>query len=318
MRVVSGLDSAASELAGCVLSIGNFDGVHLGHRRILGTAVELAAERSCPAVAITFDVHPLALVAPDRMPPALTPLDEKLAKMADCGLDATIIARADRRLLGWTPHEFVERIVVGRFRASCVVEGPSFRYGHGRQGDVETLRESGARYGFEVRIVEPMRVETAPGRQEMISSSLIRSAIADGKVELAARALGRPYALIGPVVRGRGLGRRLNYPTANIGVSNQLLPAEGVYAGRATVRGARYVAAISIGRTPTFHGTSVLVEAYLLDFDDDIYGESMRLEVERWIRPQQTFSSAEALTRQIEQDITAVRGIVNPEKSLSR
>jgi riboflavin kinase/FMN adenylyltransferase len=311
MRVINGLDNVGPDLAGCVLSIGNFDGVHLGHQRILCRASEAASGRSRPSVAITFDVHPLAVVAPDRTPPMLTPLDEKLHEMAKCGPDVAIVARADRELLGRTAEDFVEHIIVRRFRASSVIEGPSFRYGRGRQGDVDTLRDSGTKFGFDVEIVDPMHVEIARGRREMISSSLIRGAIADGNVALAARALGRPYALMGPIIQGRGLGRRLGFPTANVAVTNQLLPAEGVYAGHATVRDARHVAAISIGRTPTFHGTSVLLEAYLLEFDCEVHGESMRLEVEAWLRPQLTFASSEELTRQIEQDVAAVRGAAN-------
>jgi len=309
MRVIHGLEDIGTDVCGCILSIGNFDGVHLGHQALLRRGADLAAEASGPLVAMTFDPHPLVTIRPEHIPPTLTPTSEKLARLADAGAEAVIIVRADCGFLSLAADDFVQQVIVGRCRAAGVVEGPSFTYGRGRGGAVAALRAAGARYGFRVDIVGPLEVDVAPGRREVVSSSLIRRAIADGDMALAARALGRPYALIAPVVRGRERGRALGFPTANLAVSGQLLPAEGVYAGTAVVSQGRYPAAISIGRAPTFEGADLLVEAYLIGFDGDVYGRTMRVEIEARLRPQRKFASVDELRAQMARDVAAVRDL---------
>lgn len=310
MRIVHGFSAAEFDGAAGALSIGNFDGVHLGHRQILDCAAERARQVRGPLVVMTFDPHPLAVLRPDRAPPMLTPPDEKLAQLAAAGVDATVVVAADRAFLSLTADDFVREVVVGRFRPRWVIEGPSFNYGRDRGGDNETLRLAGREHGFDVCVVESVEVEVDPGRHEMVSSSLIRRAVAAGDVELAERALGRPYALLGPVVEGRRRGRTLGYPTANLDVGRQLLPAEGVYAGVAFVGGARYDAAVSIGRAPTFGETATLVEAHLLDFDGDLYDKRMRLELRGRIRGQATFPSAKELRAQIDRDVADIRSLL--------
>lgn len=306
MRMIFGLPDVDSGLTAGVLSIGNFDGVHRGHQAIIARAAAKARARAGPCIVLTFEPHALSVVRPRDVPPVLTPLDEKAAQLSAQGADAVVVVRPDPAFLSLSPDEFARRVVVDRFRAVAVVEGPSFRYGHRRAGDVETLRQAGARYGFEVEVVDPIEVEAAPGRREPVSSSLIRRAVAGGDMDLARRALGRPYALLGVIVEGRGRGREIGYPTANL-ATEQLLPAEGVYAGLATVGGQTWPAAISIGRAPTFGDTNVVVEAYLLDFSGWLYGQRMRLEVHTRLRPQETCGSIEELRSRIEQDVAAVR-----------
>jgi riboflavin kinase/FMN adenylyltransferase len=307
MRVVYGLDNIGAELGGGVLSIGNFDGVHLGHQLILRRGAQSARKASGPLIAMTFDPHPLAILRPDRVPPILTPMTEKLAQLSNAGADTTVIVRTDHDFLSLTADEFVRRVIVARCRAVGIVEGPSFTYGRARQGNVDTLRAAGTQYGFAVHIVEPMEIETETGRREMISSSLVRRAVSTGHMELAAQALGRPYALIGTVIRGRGRGRELGFPTVNLAPQGQLLPAEGVYAGAAVVADAEYPAAVSIGRAPTFGETEMLVEAYLLDFNGDVYGQMIRLEIKVRLRRQEKFPSVDALRAQMARDVAAVR-----------
>ncbi len=309
MRTVSGLDNVSPDLAGGVLSIGNFDGVHLGHRLILDRGVELAAGTAGPLVVMTFSPHPLAVLRPDRAPPTLTPLEEKLAQLERAGADAVVVVPVDTTFLAIEADDFVRRIVAERFAPRFVVEGPSFNYGRGRQGDNETLRAAGRRHGFEVHVVESVEVETDAGCHEMVSSSLIRRAVSAGDMDLARRALGRPYALLGRVVEGRRRGRKLGYPTANLDAGPQLLPADGVYAGAATVAGREYPAAISIGRAPTFNETKMLVEAHLLGFNGDVYGKPIRVEVETRLRGQEAFDSPAALCEQIERDVAAARAV---------
>ncbi len=310
MRVVSCIRDVGPELSGGVLTIGNFDGVHVGHRSILRRASQLAREVGGPLVVMTFEPHPVAILRPDRKPATLTPRREKLAQLENAGADAVVIAEVDHEFLAMTAEAFVRDIVAGLFRPRWVVEGPTFNYGRDRQGNNDALRAAGREYGFEVCVVEPSQIETGPGRREMVSSSLVRRAVAAGDVELAARALGRPYALVGNVIEGRRRGRQLGFPTANLDVGGQLVPADGVYAGSARVAGAEYIAAVSIGCAPTFEATDRLVEAYLLDFDGDIYGEWARVEVRTRIRGQETYTSVEELCRQIERDVAVVRAVM--------
>lgn len=309
MRVLFGLDAVGSELAGGVLAIGNFDGVHLGHQRILRRAVEKAAEARGPVGVMTFDPHPLAVLRPGLTPPRLTPLNEKLLQLSRAGAETVIVVAVDRAFLALSADEFVERVVVDRVRPAGLVEGPSFHYGHGRGGNIDTLRTAGARHGFEVEIVDPLEIEVAPGEKAVVSSSWVREVLAAGNVERGAVALGRPYVIEGRVVEGRGRGRELGFATANVAAGEFLVPAEGVYGAVAEVGGRRSVAALSIGRTPTFAGTATLVEAHLLDFDGNVYGQLMRLELMTWVRPQRKFASATDLIAQIEKDVAAIRTV---------
>lgn len=307
MRVLDGIEAIRDDVAGGVISVGNFDGVHVGHQRILRRGAEIAAAEKVPLVAMTFDPHPLAVLHPDRAPKLLTPADERLAQLERCGPDAVIVIRTDAAFLRIAADEFAARILVERLRIRHIVEGPTFRYGRDHAGTIDTLRAAGRRHGFGVHVVEPVQLETRPGPQYIVSSSLVRRALADGQPELAARALGRPYALIGPVIQGRQRGATLGYPTANLDPRDQLVPRDGVYAGRATVGDATYTAAVSIGRAPTFENDAQLIEAFLLDYSGDLYGETMRLELLAWLREQERFDSAEALAARIRDDVEQVR-----------
>ena len=332
--MIHGLDSPELHTAsapGGSLTIGNFDGVHLGHREIIARARSAAGEATGVAVqtaVLTFEPHPLSVVAPAKAPPRLTPLPEKLDQLAAAGAEFVVVAKANRDLLGLTPQQFIER-VVGRIQPRHIVEGASFGFGRGRSGTIETLRQLGREYGFEVVTVDTVRVEIDRETTVEVSSSIIRRLIAEGQTEQAALCLGRPYALIGKVVAGTGRGKRLGFPTANMTAADQLIPADGVYAGFAStpshrlspavaakrnVRASSWPAAISIGTTPTFensdpkHGPKERqIEAHLLDADTDLYGREIRLEFGRWLRSQEKFASATALIDQIARDVEAVR-----------
>ena len=289
------------------MTIGNFDGVHRGHQQIIATARRLAHETAGPVVVLTFQPHPAAIIAPDRAPPPLCSLPQKLSYLEEAGADVVVVAESNRRLLGLGPEAFIREIVVGRCHAAHVVEGHNFGFGAGRQGDVTTLRECGARLDFAVHVVEPVRQETTPGVQEQVSSSLIRELLRNGRVELAAEALGRPYELEGRVVAGVGRGRKLGFPTANIEVVEQLIPGDGVYAGATEVGGEWYFAAISIGATPTFDSQVRRVEIHLLDFAGDLYDRPLSVRMYARIREQRKFGSPQELVRQIQADVEQVR-----------
>jgi riboflavin kinase/FMN adenylyltransferase len=319
VKVIHGLESDELPLRQCALTVGNFDGVHRGHQRIIASVRELAKRLGGPAVVLTFEPHPLSVVSPGGAPARLMPLGEKVRCLADAGADVAVVAHADRVLLSLTAEEFVDRIVE-RFGPKYLVEGPTFGFGRGRTGDPDTLRRLSPRFGFEVCVVEPVTMMVEGGDRVSVSSSLIRRLVSEGLVDEAAAALGRRYAVLGPVEHGLHRGATLGYPTVNVAVRDQLVPADGVYAGWARLpdrsptaagEARHWAAAVSIGSTPTFPGShgpnERKVEAYLLDTDADLYGREFRLEFGVWLREQQKFESPEALSAQISRDVEAVR-----------
>jgi len=308
MQVLRSWESV--QLAGVILTIGNFDGVHRGHQAILAAGRRRADAASCPLVAMTFDPHPLAVLTPDHVPPMLTPTDEKLRLFQQAGVDIAVLVTATPDFLQMAPATFMERVIVARFAPRAIVEGASFRFGHGRQGDVATLRQAAGRGGFEVEVVEPVRIALGGHPDAVISSSLIRQLLANGTVDQAALCLGRPYALIGCVAHGAGRGHSLGFPTANVQVTGQLTPAEGVYAGVGVLEAGRFAAAVSIGRNATFREQELAVEAHLLGFEGDLYDRPIRLELLDWIRPHRQFAAPEKLGCQIRADLDAVRQAV--------
>jgi riboflavin kinase/FMN adenylyltransferase len=275
------------------VAIGSFDGVHRGHQRVLDEAFA----SGLPVVAVTFDPHPRAVLG--RGVELLTTLERRLELFAEYGLEEVLVLRFDHSIAALEPHEFVERFLVP-LGAEVIVAGPHFRFGHGRVGDLELLRSE----GFLVRPV--------PGLTG-VSSTAIRGALLDGDPEAAARLLGRPPELDGTVVAGDARGARLGFPTANVAPAGRLLlPRDGVYAGFAAGRRA----AVSIGTNPHFAGTDRRVEAFLLDFEGDLYGRRLVVQLWQRLRDQQAFASDEELTAQIERDVEAARAAVAPASTL--
>jgi riboflavin kinase/FMN adenylyltransferase len=290
------------------VTIGVYDGVHLGHRHVLARLGETAAARGLPTAVVTFDPHPASVVAPERAPQLLTSLDRRLELLSELGIDRCVVVGFDAAVATEPPATFVERVLVGELRAEAVVVGENFRFGHDRAGDVALLRAIAPGGGFDV---VPVGLDAADG--EPISSSRIRALLAEGQVAAAAALLDRPHELEGIVVRGDGRGRGLGFPTANLAVDAALvIPAAGIYAGTWTrPTGEARTAAISIGRRPTFHeDAELLVEAYLCDFDADLYGERGRVGFVERLREERKFESVDALVRQIARDVEATRAAV--------
>jgi len=306
---------------GSVVTFGNFDGVHLGHAGLVGRARELAGER--PVLAVTFEPHPVTILAPHRAPQRLTTPVDKFHLLITAGADAVLVLDTAHGLLGTEAEDFVRRVVWEALRPLHIVEGPTFGFGRGRAGNIETLRAAGAQFGFGVEVVEPLRIDLGPPEGiQAVSSSLVRTLLQRGDVERAACCLGRPYAICGPVVSGAGRGRTLGYPTINVEHGQLQLPGEGVYAGRATLGTRRSAAAISIGSRPTFKGAGdapgsetggprIVLEAFLLDGAGDHYGSEARVELIARLRDQQTFASPEMLAGQIGRDVAETRSIVD-------
>ena len=310
-KCIRGLDALDAAVRGCALSIGNFDGVHLGHQRLVEIGRRHALACGAAMVAMTFEPPPDQVLRPDDVIKRIVPVELKARLLLDAGCDLVVLVTADRELLSMTPQQFIDEIVVARFAPSHVVEGPDFSYGRKRSGTIDTLREAAAAGGFEVHVVEPLQLEL-DGQEHRISSSLIRLLVERGRVGEARRCLGKDFALCGEVVRGAGRGGQLlGFPTVNLHSPQQVCPADGVYAGWAELDGTRSVAAISIGSNPTLHPASGRsVEAHLLDARGDFYGRRMKLEFVERLRDQRKFESIDALQEQIAKDIEHVRRIV--------
>jgi riboflavin kinase/FMN adenylyltransferase len=307
MRVIHGLES--SKFSGVVLTVGNFDGVHRGHQAILAAGRRRADEMGAELVAMTFDPHPLAVLTPEHVPAILTPLDQKLRLLEETGVDTVVMVRSRPEFLSISADVFISDMIVSRFRPGLVVEGASFAFGHHRQGDVEMLRGASQQLGFELQVVEPVRVALGGHPDAVISSSLIRQLLRSGAVDQAALCLGRPYRLVGRVTRGAGRGKGLGFPTANLFVEKQLVPAEGVYAACCELDGRSWAVAASIGRCETFDGDEVVIEAYLLSYQGDLYDRAIPLDFLDWIRPQERFESAGLLCEAMSDDVERVREI---------
>lgn len=311
-RVIHGLDnfSAPPGGAGCVASIGNFDGVHRGHQRILSRARQLADEARLPVVAVTFQPPPVRLLAPDKAPRPLMQLEQRCEALDAAGADMVLILHTTPDLLAMAPEAFVRDVVAARLHARHVVEGPNFFFGHNRAGDVRVLAELGGRYGFATHVAEPVRLDLGEAEPVLVSSSLIRKLVLAGKVEQAAECLGRPYTMQGRVVHGDGRGRRLHYPTANLDCGEQLMPADGVYAGRARLAGQAHLAALSVGDRPTFPGHDRALEAFVIHASGDFYDATLAVEFHRFLRAQERYPSAEALRQQMDKDVERVEQLL--------
>lgn len=295
-----------------VVTIGAYDGVHLGHQAVIAEVRRRASAVGARSVVITFDRHPASVVRPESAPKLLTGHDQQLELLEQTGVDATLVVQFDERQSHEAAGDFVERVLVGALRARSIVVGEDFHFGRGRQGNVAMLRELGATHDF---TVEPLALVPRPdGVDEPISSTAIRRALAGGDVELAARLLGRPFQARGEVQQGDQRGRLLGFPTANVSVpSTMCLPADGVYAGwYVRPDGAREMCAINLGRRPTFyeHAAHSLLEAHLIDFDGDLYGEWAKVEFVHFLRSERKFDGIEALKVQLQSDVAHARGLL--------
>ncbi len=290
-----------------VLSVGVFDGVHLGHQAVLGRAVERARETGAAALVFTFHPHPLAVLRPEQAPPLIQTFGQKLELMRRLGLDAVLWPEDVRAVLAMEPEAFVREVVCDALEARLMVEGADFHFGRAAGGDLADLARRAEACGARVETVEPVTVDG-----QRVSSTRIRRAVAEGRVEEAACCLGRPYAYVGTVTEGRRRGTRLGFPTVNLTAPAFLMPGEGVYAGWAHVRERRYRAAVAVGRAPTFHPEGPpVVEAFLIDFDGDLYGTPVTLEFVARLRAQRTFPDADALAAQIARDCERAREVLS-------
>jgi riboflavin kinase/FMN adenylyltransferase len=316
-----GLEATPGDLGRTVVTIGMYDGVHRGHQTLIGTAVARARAMNRPCLLLTFDPHPAQVIRPGSHPAILTSLDRKAELVSERGVDAMCVLPFTPEFMRLPPETFTHTVLVEHLHAAQVVVGQNFTYGFKAGGTVETLVSEGRRFGFAVDGVALASVGEDDGPEDgavTISSTYIRACVAAGDMASAARALGRPHRVDGVVVRGDRRGRDLGYPTANVETPPfTAIPADGVYAGHLVTRdprsGAsreRFPAAISVGTNPTFQGSRRTVEAYVLDYDGDLYGEHVGVEFVQRLRPMATFPDVDALRAAMAKDVTDTRALL--------
>jgi riboflavin kinase/FMN adenylyltransferase len=312
VQVVSDLDRPPFPGQRTVVTIGAYDGVHLGHLAVIDRVKQLAANEGALSVVLTFDRHPAEIVRPESAPQLLTSPEQRLELLGATGIDATVVLHFDEAQSKESAESFIERVLIENLAVKVVVVGQDFHFGSHREGNVRLLEDCGRSHDF---VVQPVHlVERSDGVEEPISSTAIRRALAGGDVELAARMLGRPHEVRGIVVMGDQRGRLLGFPTANVEVPNlQCMPADGVYAGwYSRPDGVVQPCAINLGRRPTFyeHADHSLLEAHLLDFDGDLYGERARVSFGYFLRSERKFDGIESIKTQLAHDIEHARHLL--------
>ncbi|MDR6953584.1 riboflavin kinase/FMN adenylyltransferase [Ancylobacter sp. 3268] len=303
--VLRGGDAVPAALADPVVAIGNFDGVHRGHRAVIGVAVRRAHAAGKPALALTFEPHPRAYFRPNEPMFRLTPEPLKLALLASTGLDGAAVLAFDALLAAKDAESFVTEILVGWLGVGCVVAGFDFHFGRARGGSPAFLREAGARHGFAVEIVPPLLDDGA-----QISSSAIRAALAQGRVEQAAHMLGAPFTVEAEVIHGDKRGRELGYPTANMRLDPATELAHGIYAVSVEIDGVARPAVASFGRRPTFDDGAPRLETFVFDWSGDLYGRRLKVAFHAYLRPELKFAGIEPLIAQMDEDSRRARAIL--------
>ena len=304
MKLVHALDDLPESFRGGAVSIGNFDGVHHGHARIIKQLVSRAREAGGPAIVFTFDPHPVRLLRPELAPPPLTWTKRKAELLGRLGVDGIVAYPTDKEILSRTPAEFFDSVIVQQLNAQAVVEGPNFYFGRGRAGNTETLAQFCDAHSMQMDVVKPLQ-----HGDDLVSSSRIRAAIAAGDIDAACELLTQPYRIRGMVTHGAARGAKIGFPTANLDAIDTLIPGHGVYAGRAVYQGHAFAAAINLGPNPTFSEGDSKVEVHLLDFSDNIYGEPLEVDFLARLRDIQPFPGVESLVAQLNKDVARAREI---------
>jgi len=308
MRLLRSLDNLPADLRHGAVSIGNFDGVHRGHAKLIERLLAKARALDGPAIVFTFDPHPVRLLRPESAPPPLTWTDRKAQLLDELGVTAVIAYPTDESLLQLSPEEFFQQIVEQKLAACGMVEGPNFFFGRGRAGRIDTLGRLCDAAGISLEIVQPVMVGT-----EYVSSSRVREAIQAGDIDLARQLLTRPYRLRGMVTHGAGRGGRIGFPTANLAAIDTLLPAHGVYAARAITPAGNWPAAVNIGPNPTFGEQALKVEIHLIGFTGSLYGQPLEVDFLSRLRSIRPFESVAALQAQLAHDVAAAHEIAQRE-----
>lgn len=305
MKIFRSLEEITTPLDNSAVTIGNFDGVHLGHREIFRRLKEAAAETGGSSVIVTFEPHPLKVLAPGKSLPLINTPAEKERLIEASGVDCLVIIPFTREFALTPPMEFVREVLVGRIGTKRLIVGYDYAFGRNREGDVDFLRRAGDELGFPVEVLEPIC-----NGETVYSSSLIRNLISEGRVAEVVSLLGRHFSFSGTVVHGHSRGKGIGFPTANLQTDKELIPKFGVYAVKVKIDEAVYDGACNIGENPTFCDTGRSIEVFLFDFDGDLYGRDMRLYFVDRLRDERKFPDAEALRLQIAEDVARCREIL--------
>jgi riboflavin kinase/FMN adenylyltransferase len=306
MQIIRGTKHIPEPGSYPVMTIGNFDGVHLGHQIIFRRVAEIARQNNGTSIVFTFEPHPLKIIAPDKAPPLLTSFRKKMELMEQCGIDQVVCADFTQGFADQQPREFAENILVGRIGVKEIVVGYDYAFGRGREGTISYLKKMGEEFNFQVHVIDPVELEG-----HRVSSSYVRELIEEGDVTRARDFLGRHYSIQGPVVHGHKTGRGIGFPTANIDTSKVQIPGTGVYAVYVTSEGKVYSGVANIGFNPTFNRDRLSVEVHIFDFGDSIYGEEIEVAFIERIRGEIQFDSAKDLVAQIEKDIATAKTILS-------
>lgn len=307
MHIIRHLEELPAAARGGAVAIGNFDGVHRGHVAIVRRLLERSREFSGPAIVFTFDPHPVRLLRPEQCPPPLTWTERKAELLAAQGVDWIVAYPTDEALLRLSADEFFQRIIVGALAAKALVEGPNFYFGHNREGTIARLGELAAAARISLDIVPQVEVDG-----QLVSSSRVRGLIRQGDVDAARRMLSAPYRIRGMVTHGAGRGAKIGFPTANLDAIDTLLPAQGVYAGRAWAGGESWPAALHLGPSPTFGDAVVRVEVHLIGRSEPLYGQPLEVDFLSRLRDIRPFTSPEALIQQLNDDVALVQRVAGP------
>lgn len=313
MNIIRGLHNFHSYYAPCVLTIGNFDGVHLGHQKIVAELIEHAAQYQLPAVVMSFEPYPLEFFKPEQAPPRLTRFREKVLLLEQARVDALLTMGFTRKLAALSAQDFIEQILVKKLQVRLLLVGDDFQFGCGREGNAAMLEAAARQYGFKL-IVMPGQNQ----QQQRISSTLIRQHLSQGDLTSAQALLGKPYSMLGKIVHGNKRGRLINFPTANIQIKRKKSALLGVYAVQMLGVAPHPVAGVAnLGSRPTIDGSRVLLEVHLFDFDQDVYGRQVQVNFLHKLRDEQRFDSFEALTAQIACDAEQARKYFTSYRGLS-
>jgi riboflavin kinase / FMN adenylyltransferase len=280
------------------VTIGNFDGVHLGHQRIIRGVIDRSRETGTQNMVLTFFPHPARILRPELAPPLLMTLEQRLDSFRESGLDAALVLRFDAKLAKVSAEDFARKFLVETLRTRTVMVGENFRFGHKQAGDVKLLEEFGQRWNFEVQVVPPVIQDGI-----VVSSTAVRSAVREGRMEDASRLLGRQFALAGEIKTGTGQGRKLIVPTLNLATEQECLPKSGVYATETVIEGRKYRSATNIGVRPTFDGQRLAIESHLFDFSENLTSGAMEVRFWKRLRDEKKFSGPEALRDQVLRDV---------------
>ncbi|RMF94187.1 MAG: bifunctional riboflavin kinase/FAD synthetase [Candidatus Schekmanbacteria bacterium] len=306
MKLIRGVPDRRLDIKKSVVTIGNFDGIHLGHQEIFNELLETSRSLDGKSVVISFHPHPLKILSPEKCPPLINTIREKIELISRMGIDYLVCIRFSKEFSEIEPEKFIKEILIDRIGMKKLLVGYDFGFGRGRSGSIDFIKENSKKLGYEVKIIEPLKLGDV-----IVSSTLIRNLVLEGKVERAKTYLGRPFSIRGRVVEGAKRGRKLNFPTANISTFNKIIPPNGVYIAETLIDGVKYPSLVNVGTRPTFQGRGTLVESYLLDFNRDIYGKFIRVFFLHYIREEMKFKNEGELKARMHEDLKEAKNFFN-------